>query len=348
MTLSSRSSEQRESPPETAPAPHDVAVGEPAPYAQRRVVLAAAARYGVLAAMVLTFVVFSVLRPDSFFTVLTLKGILRDCAPLVIAGLGITFVLVMNEFDVSLGGLVALNATIIILLTSTVHVGLPPALAVLLGVLIAAAFGLVNGVLIAYGGAPAFITTIATGTLFTGLSLFLTNSSTIFEGIPSSYVSIANTSVLGLSSQVWIALVLLVLAYVFLGHTTWGRYMYAVGGNPVTAELSGIRVRRLKALGFAVVGASAAAAAVMLTSQAGAANPNTGVGLLLPAYAAAFLGASMIRVGVFTPLGTALGAVFLQMIGTGLTILNLTGPVVQMIQGGILVSAILLARMVRR
>jgi ribose transport system permease protein len=346
MSVSSRSNEELASGP--APAAVDVSAGGPATVASRRTVLATTARYGVLAAMILTFAVFSFLRPDAFFTVLTVKAILRDCAPLLIAGLGITFVLVMGEFDVSLGGLVALNATIIVMLTSTVHVGLHPALAVLLGLLIAAAFGLVNGVLIAYGGAPAFITTIATGTLFTGLSLFLTDSSTIFDGIPSAYTSIANTSVLGLSSQVWIALALLVVAYVFLGHTTWGRYMYAVGGNPVTAELSGIRVKRLKLLGFALVGASAAAAAVLLTSQAGAANPNTGVGLLLPAYAAAFLGASMIRVGVFTPLGTALGAVFLQMIGTGLTILNLTGPVVQMIQGGILVSAVLLARMVRR
>ena len=79
----------------------------------------------------------------------------------------------------------------------------------------------------------------------------------------------------------------------------------------------------------------------------GAANPNTGIGLLLPAYAAAFLGSSMFRVGLFTPLGTALGALYLQMVGTGLTILNLTGPVVQMIQGGILIGAVLVSRLTR-
>ena len=76
-------------------------------------------------------------------------------------------------------------------------------------------------------------------------------------------------------------------------------------------------------------------------------NPDTGVGLLLPAYAAAFLGSSMFRVGVFTPIGTALGALYLQIVGTGLTILNLSGPVVEMIQGGILVAAVLVSRLTR-
>ena len=108
-----------------------------------------------------------------------------------------------------------------------------------------------------------------------------------------------------------------------------------------------MRVRRLRAIGFALVGATAAVAGILINSAAGAANPNTGIGLLLPAYAAAFLGSSMFRVGVFTPLGTALGALYLQIIGTGLTILNLAGPLVQMIQGSILVAAVLVSRLTR-
>ncbi len=315
---------------------------------RRKATFASFARYAVLVAMLLTFIVFSLLRPDAFFTLLTMKSILRDAVPLMIAALGVTFVLAMNEFDVSLGGMVALNATGVVMLMSTGHLGLSPFLAIPAILIVGALVGLFNGVLVAYGRASSFIITIAMGTVYTGLGLFLSGSQTIFEGIPAGYLGIAGTEILGLNSQVWIAVVVLALTYVFMGHTTWGRYMYAIGGNPMTAELSGIRVRRLKMLAFALVGLSAAIAAILLTSQAGAANPNTGVGLLLPAYAAAFLGASMIRVGVFTPLGTALGAIFLQMIGTGLAIMNLTGPVVQMIQGGILVGAILLARAVRR
>ena len=135
--------------------------------------------------------------------------------------------------------------------------------------------------------------------------------------------------------------------HLFLRHTEYGRYMYAIGGNAEAARLSGVRVQMLRALGFSLVGVGAAIAGVLINSQAGAANPNTGIGLLLPAYAAAFLGSSMFRVGLFTPLGTALGALYLQMVGTGLTILNLTGPVVQMIQGGILIGAVLVSRLTR-
>jgi ribose transport system permease protein len=123
--------------------------------------------------------------------------------------------------------------------------------------------------------------------------------------------------------------------------------MYAIGGNPEAARLSGLRVRLLRTIGFGLVGVSAAIAAILINSEAAAANPNTGLGLLLPAYAAAFLGSSMFRVGVFTPIGTALGALYLQIVGTGLTILNLSGPLVQMIQGGILAGAVLVSRLTR-
>jgi ribose transport system permease protein len=120
--------------------------------------------------------------------------------------------------------------------------------------------------------------------------------------------------------------------------------MYAIGGNAEAARLSGVPVRLLKAVGFGLVGLAAAITAVLLTSQANAANPNTGLGLLLPAYAAAFLGSSMFRFGAFTAVGTAIGALFLQIIGSGLTILNLSGPIIQIIQGAILAGAISLSR----
>jgi ribose transport system permease protein len=305
------------------------------------------ARYGVPLAIVATFAVFSILRPDSFFTELTIKGILRDSVPLMIVSLGITTVLAMNDYDLSLGGLVSLCATIVVLLVSTAHVGMNFVAAIFLTIAIGAALGMVNGVLVAYVLLPSFILTIASGTFFAGLALEIVDSQSVFEGIPQSFIDLASGTRFGFSHQVYIGLAVLVLAHLFMRHTEYGRYMYAVGGNPEAARLSGVRVRMLRATGFAIVGATAALAGILINSQAGAANPNTGLGLLLPAYAAAFLGSSMFRVGVFTPIGTALGAVYLQIIGTGLTILSLTGPVVQMIQGGILAAAVLVSRLTR-
>lgn len=305
------------------------------------------ARYGVPVAIVATFVVFSLLRPDSFFTALTIKGILRDCIPLMIVSLGITAVLAMNDYDLSAGGLISLCATAVVVLTSTQYTGLNWVVAIVLTVAVGGALGLANGVMIAYVRLPSFILTIASGTVFAGLALQITDSQSVFEGIPAGFVNLASGTIFGLSNQVFIGVAVLLVAHVFLRHTEQGRYMYAIGGNPEAARLAGVRVKQLRAAGFAIVGLAAAMSGILINSAAGAANPNTGIGLLLPAYAAAFLGSSMFRVGVFTPLGTALGALYLQIIGTGLTILSLSGPLVQMIQGGILIGAVLVSRLTR-
>jgi ribose transport system permease protein len=317
------------------------------PGAPRRSAAELLARYGVLLAIVATFAAFSLLRPDSFFTALTMKGILRDCAPLLIVSLGVTVVLVMNEYDLSVGGLISLCATLVIVFLSTQYQGMNYLVAIALTLLIGAGIGAVNGVLVAYLRLPSFILTIAAGTVFTGLSLEIVTSQSVFQGIDPAYTRIANGTFLGFSNVVFIAIAVLLIVHVFMRHTEPGRYMYAIGGNPEAARLSGLRVRLLKSIGFAAVGLGAAVAGILLTSQAGASNPNAGVGFLLPAYAAAFLGSSMFRSGLFTPMGTALGALYLQIIGTGLTILNLSGPLVQIIQGGILVAAILVSRAVR-
>jgi ribose transport system permease protein len=315
----------------------------PLPDALRR----QAARFGVPLAILATFAAFSILRPSSFFTALTLKGILRDSVPLMIVALGITVVLAMNDYDLSVGGLTSLCAVVVIVLLSTQWAGLNWVVAILLTIAIGAVLGLANGVLIAYVRLPSFILTIASGTVFGGIGLQIVNSQSVYLGISQSFINLASGSWIGLSHQVFIGVAVLAVAHVFMRHTEYGRHMYAIGGNPEAARLSGLRVRLLRAVGFGIVGASAAMAAILINSEAAAANPNTGLGLLLPAYAAAFLGSSMFRVGVFTPLGTAIGAIYLQIVGTGLTILDLSGPLVQMIQGGILVAAILVSRLTR-
>lgn len=305
-------------------------------------------RYGVLAAMAATFAIFSILSPDAFFTVVTMKAILRDVTPLLILSLGVTVVCVMADFDLSVGGLSSLLGTIVVLLLSTAHVGLHYAIAIVLALVIGAAIGLFNGVMIAYAGAPSFIFTLAMGTFFAGVQLQMTDSNTIYTGIPAGYTNLASGSTAGFSNQVYVGVAVLVLIAVFMGRTEIGRFMYAIGGNPEAARLSGVRLRALKASGYAIVGVCSAIAAILLTAQAGAANPNLGTGLLLPAYAAAFLGSSMFRPGVFTPIGTLLGAMFLEIVGTGLSILNQSGPVVLIAQGGILAAAVLAARLSRR
>ncbi len=307
-----------------------------------------AARYGVILAMISTFIAFSVPKPDSFFTVLTVKAIFSDASPLLVVALGATVVLVMNEFDLSMGGLLGFAGTFAVVCVSDVHFGLPVWLSVLLGVGFGALLGLANGILIAFVGASSFIVTIGMATVFQGADLQVLNQRTIFEGIPSGYVKVASGTFLGLSNQLFVALGALVVTWWFLQQSELGRFTYAIGGNPEAARLSGIRVRELRTLGFVVSGACCGLAGILVSGQASAANPNSGLGFLLPAYAAAFLGSTMWKPGVFTALGTALGAIFLQVIGTGLSLFSLSGAIVLLIQGAILVASVVVSRLGRR
>ncbi|MGI9557773.1 MAG: ABC transporter permease [Solirubrobacterales bacterium] len=305
------------------------------------------ARYGVLLAIVATFAVFSLLKPESFFTFLTLKGILRDSVPLVVVSLGVTAVLVMNKFDLSVGGLVSLSAVVVVVLMSSAEVGLGLVAAIVITLALGTAIGLGAGAAIAYIGLPSFILTIALGTVYQGAGLQITESQSVFEGIPESFSELGTGTIFGFSNLVYIGLAIVIIMYLLLQRSETGRFMYAIDSNQEAARLSGVPVRLLTMIGFGIVGLSAAIAGILINAQAGASNPNTGLGLLLPAYAAAFLGSSMFRVGQFTAIGTAIGAVYLQMIGTGLTQLAISGPLVQIIQGGILVAAIVLARLVQ-
>ena len=151
----------------------------------------------------------------------------------MIVALGITAVLAMNDYDLSAGGLVSLCATTVIVLMSSEHVGLNWVVAIVLTIGIGGLLGLTNGVLIAYVRLPSFILTIATGTVFAGLALQITDSQSVYEGIPQAFhgagqrhgprvLATRCTSDLPCSSS----------PMLFLRHTEPGRYMYAIGGNP--------------------------------------------------------------------------------------------------------------------
>jgi ribose transport system permease protein len=176
----------------------------------------------------------------------------------------------------------------------------------------------------------------------------LTDQKTIFSGVAQGYTDIGQNSFLGLNNMVWIAAVIAVILWALLDRTEVGRYMYAIGGNPEAARLAGIRTRFLRLLGFVVVGLAAAVVGVLISSQSGAYSPSAGLSFLLPAFAAAFLGSAVFRPGEFNIPGTVIGVLFLGVIQTGLTMLNLETYVINLVQGGVLISAVLLSRLGQR
>jgi ribose transport system permease protein len=301
-------------------------------------------RYGLVVAYLVMVGIFSLLKPHVFPTSANAKAILEECAPTGIVAIGLTAVLVMNDFDLSFAAMIGLASGLVTVLMVNHHVGW--VLAVIIAMLVAIAFGCLNGFLIAVLGASSFIITLAMGTVITGVEFAVAHEKDIFVGFPKSFTSIAqHNSILGINNQVWIACVIAAIVWVMLEKTEAGRFMYAIGGNSEAARLAGVRVRTLRILGFVMIAMLAVVTGVLLTSLGGSYTPNPGPPYLLPAYAGVFLGAAAFRPGQFNVLGTVVGVLFLETIQTGLTMLSLSTWIINVVQGSILIAAVLLSRL---
>jgi ribose transport system permease protein len=304
------------------------------------------ARYGLLLAFLITIVIFSLARPNTFPTLNNVKSILTLAAPPLIIAAGLTVVLVMQDFDLSFGAMIGLAGGAVTTFIVSDHWAWQVAIIVVL--LMGIGAGIANGVMVAYWGGSSFIITLAMGTVLTGVEFALTHQNTVYQGYPNGFIALASNTTLGLSNQIWIAAVVAIILWVLLDHTEIGRYMYAIGGNSEAARLSGLRVKRLRVAGFVVVGVMAAVVGVLLISESGSYAPNGGASYLLPAFAAVFLGAAVFRPGEFNLPGTVIGVLFLGVIQTGLIMLNLQTYIINLVQGGILIGAVLISRLGQR
>ena len=224
----------------------------------------------------LVIAAFGIARPDSFLTVNNLTAILQQAAAPAILAIGLTVPLALGEFDLSIGSMVGLaGASAVALITLD---GVPWPAAVLIALLIGLAVGLINGTFIAYLGASSFVQTLAMGVILLGVEYLFTNQQTLYSGIPAGYKALGqSTALFGVNIQIWIALVVAVLAWLFLDQTETGRRIYAVGGNPDAARFAGVSVKRLKVLGFVIVALAATVTGILMTAQGGSASPNAGV-----------------------------------------------------------------------
>jgi ribose transport system permease protein len=320
--------------------------GHDNPPAPRGMRSAAFGRFGVLGAFVLTFAIFSILRTSVFLQGDNLKAVLQNSAPLAILAFGLTVALSMGDFDLSIAAMADLAGAIAVVLMADHGVGW--GLAVITALVVGGGGGLINGGLVAYLGASSFVITLGMGMVFTGFEYAVTHQKTIFQGIPTGYTKLTSSQVLGFNAQVFVALAVMLAGYVLMERSEVGRRMRAVGGNREAAYLSGINVRWIRTSGFVIVGVASALAGVLITSQSGSSAPALATGLLLPAFAAAFLGSAAFHPGEFNMFGTLLGALFLGVLQNGLTLMGASTAAINIAEGGILVFAVLLTRVGRR
>jgi ribose transport system permease protein len=299
-------------------------------------------RFGAVILLILVCVVFSIMEPDSFATWQNARTILQQEAVLACLALGLLLPIAVGEFDLSVGYVLGFSAVIAASLGGESH--LAGGLVIPIVLLSGLAIGAFNGVLVAKFKIHSLIATLGVGFAVSGATVGVTGGTTLFQGIPKIIPDISNTEIFGLKSAVWVVFALALVLYLVLEFTPFGRRIYAVGGSERVARLSGVRTDWIKIAAFSIAGGMAAMAGILQLGQAGGASAAFGVNLLLPAFAAIFLGATAIKPGVFNVWGTVIAILLLAAGFTGLGLQGVPLWVEPIFDGAILLIAVLVTR----
>jgi ribose transport system permease protein len=309
-------------------------------------------RFGALGILLLAIGVFSVLRPDTFPTAVNAEAILVSQGVLALLVLGLLLPLAAGEFDLSIGFVMSFCTAVVGALTA--FQGWNPLAASLFTFALALAVGAANGLLIVYARINSFIATLGMGTVLAGLTNWISKGQIIGaasvqvggaeKGLPGQLLWLGQTDVLGIGLPVIWMLIAVVVFAVVMGHTQFGRFLYAVGGGREVARLAGVPTNRLVVLAFMVSAATSCFAAFVALGLFGSAHPDVGDQYLLPAFAAAFLGATAIQPGRFNVWGSIVAIFLLAVLVTGLQQLGAPYWVSSVFNGLALIVAVGLAR----
>ncbi len=296
----------------------------------------------VLGLLIALFVIFAVTQ-HNFLTGANIENLLTGVSILWIVSIGMTFAVLTGGIDLSVGSLLALSGIVLEKLLD--GVGLPAWSAVILTILVGAAIGgAVNGVLIGRFGLSFFVVTLGTLSLYGGIVNIWSQTRTVY--ISSSLIdSIGFGKILGIATPIWLMIVVLVIAFVVLRWTYFGRDVYAVGGNIDAARLSGISVSRTLIAVYAIAGACAALGGVVQVGRLSAASPVVGQDIPLAAAAGVLLGGTSFTGGVGGVAGTAVGVLFIGTLRNGLAISGVSSFWQQVVTGAILIAAVAIDRL---
>lgn len=300
--------------------------------------------YGTIFAGIALIVIFSILSPDSFMTVENAINITRQISFLVIIAIGATLVMSVQEFDLSIGAMASLGGVVAAKLAVA---GVPIVICFLVPILIGFVIGLISGAIVTHFRVLSFVTTLAMGTIIGGFTFWLTAGATIFENIPESFRFLGQTQVFIFPLLSIIMVILVIIFWYIMSQTSLGRRFYAIGGNEKASKVSGININFYKTIAFALCGMLAAFTGALLASRLGSAHPTGGDAYFLNAYAAVFLGMTVVRSGVANIIGTLFGAAILGILANGLTILQVPSFMQDVITGIIIIVALIVQKVGR-
>jgi ribose transport system permease protein len=301
-------------------------------------------RYALIGVWLVLIAVFSLLLPDTFFTGRNFRIIFGSQTILLVLTLGLVIALAVSEYDLSVGAVLsfAFQTTVIL----NVVVGLPIGWTVLIVVLAAVLFGALNAMVIVFVGVHSIIATLASATLLTGFVQLISDNK-IVTGVSGNLLAVTNTRLLGLPLLSYYGLGFCFFIWYVLQHTPVGRYLYFVGQGTEVARLAGVNVKAVRVGALIAAAVVAAVAGILLAGVRGSSTPENGAAWLLPAYAAAFLGATAVVPGRFNAWGSFVAVYFLVTGFTGLQLAGLSSWVQDVFYGGSLLIAVALARLPR-
>lgn len=297
--------------------------------------------FGALHVLILLVVIFSLWQSRTFPHYNSFTQILTSNAVPGLLALGLTVPLAAGEFDISVGYM--LGAASMFLAWCLGNTGLTLGEAVVLTLLVCVAVGLINAILVVGIGLNSFIATLATGSLLEALIQTQSKGLTLVQGVERTK-NIATSGIEQITAPAIAMVVVCIVLWLLLSHTPAGRRLYATGLSRDSARLSGVRTGRIRFASFVISALAAGVAGIVVTSQVGAASPTVGPPLMIPAYAAAFLGSTQIRPGFFNAWGTLLAVLLLGTLNYGLELAGVAEWVTYLSTGMVLIIALAIGR----
>jgi ribose transport system permease protein len=309
------------------------------------------ARFQSLLALVLMVVALSLASPN-FLTVDNTLNVLRQISINVCLSLGMTLVILSGGIDLSVGSVLALSGAVAAGLLKNglalpwfnllVQFTVPGA--IVAGILVGALLGGINGLAVTWFKLPPFVATLGMLSIARGLTMLWTGGFPV-TGLGDTFGRLGTGHALGIPTPVWISALLVVIFIGLTRRTRFGRHLYAVGGNERAAILSGLAVPRIKLMVYALGGALAAVAGLLVTARLDSATPNAGLGYELDSIAAVVIGGTSLSGGRGSIFGTVLGCLIIGVLNDGLFLLNVSPFWQQVIKGVVILAAVAMDKM---
>lgn len=297
-------------------------------------------KFGIVLVMIVLTVIFTSMEPG-FISTANIINIIRQASIMIIVACGATFVMVAGGIDVSVGGVACLTGIIVAKLLS---IGMPVALALLLGAGVGGVLGLCSGMMVSHFHIAPMIATLAIMNLANGAANLTTGGTAVYN-LPESFIMLGRGYIAGIIPlQVIIMLGIAAVSYIVLSKTAFGRRVYAIGGNEMVAELSGINVRKNKIIYYILSGICASIAGMIMTSRMGSGQPSMGATWNMDSITAIVIGGTSLNGGSGSITGSVLGTIMMVMITNGLNIVVVNSFWQMVISAMILIITIIVYR----